>query len=153
MNPTILNRKAKFDYFLLEKLEAGISLLGHEVKSIREGKVNLKDSFVRIVGAEAFLLNCHISPYSNIQGHVLVDPTRTRKLLLKKNEILSMQVKTRGKGIAIIPTQMYFKRGKVKVEIALGQGKKAHDKRESIKRRIHDKETKQAISRHSKRAR
>ena len=151
MTPTILNRKASHDYFLLEKFEAGVSLLGHEVKSIREGKVNLKDSFVRIARDEVFLCNCHITPYSKIQGHLDVDPTRSRKLLLKRVEIDSLKGKVGQKGFALIPTRMYFnKRGKIKVEFALGRGKKQFDKRETIKRRIHDRESAAAVKRHQR---
>lgn len=144
-NSIAVNRKAKFDYFLLEKFEAGIQLQGCEVKSLREGRVNLRDSFVKIVKDEAFMLNCHISPYTKIQGYQEVDPTRTRKLLLKKDEIKVLAEGANQKGYAIIPVSLYFKRGLVKVEIALGRGKNVVDKRETIKRRIHDKETKAAI--------
>lgn len=143
--PAAVNRKARFDYFVLEKMEAGIALLGSEVKSIREGKVNLKDAFVRILKNEAFLFNCHISPYSRIQGYVDIDPVRTRKLLLHRQEINRLMGQSQQKGYAIIPLSLYFKKGKVKVEIGLARGKQQHDKRESIKRRIHDRETSAAI--------
>ncbi len=149
MTPSIVNRKARYDYFLFEKFEAGIALLGSEVKSIREGRVNLKDSFVRMIRAEAFLFNCHISPYSKIQGHLDVDPVRMRKLLLKREELAWLEGKVSQKGFALIPTQMYFKKGLVKVEIAIGKGKKAYDKRETIKRRIHDQESRAAVKRHT----
>jgi SsrA-binding protein len=141
----IENRKARHDYFLFEKYEAGISLLGSEVKSIREGRVNLKDAFVRIINNEAYLFNCHITPYSKIQGHVDLDSTRNRKLLLNRAEINELMGKTSQKGFAIVPTQMYFKKGRIKVEIALGKGKKEFDKRETIKRRIHDRESAAAV--------
>jgi SsrA-binding protein len=146
----IENRKARHDYFLYEKFEAGIALLGCEVKSIREGKANLKDAFVRIANHEAFLVNMHISSYSKIQGHVDVDPTRTRKLLLNYREIEFLLGKTSQKGFAIIPTVLYFKKGRAKVEIALGKGKKQFDKREDIKRRIHDRESAAAVKHHSR---
>ncbi len=135
------NRKARFDYFIGEKFEAGIQLQGCEVKSIREGKVNLKDSFVRMIRGEAFLFNCHISPYSHLQGYIEVDPRQSRKLLLKKAEIEKLTGFTTQKGQAVIPLSMYFKRGLVKVEIAVGKGKKQFDKRETLKRRIHDRES------------
>ncbi len=150
MTESILNRKARFDFFLYDKFEAGIALLGCEVKSIREGKVNLKDSFVRIVGDEAFLFNCHITPYSKIQGHVDVDPIRSRKLLLKREEINRLIEKHKQKGFAIVPLSLYFKRGRVKIEIALAKGKKQYDKREDIKRRIHDRESTAAVKRHTR---
>ena len=139
------NRKAHFNYFIHDRLEAGVSLMGHEVKSIRERRVNLKDSYVRIMRDEAFLLNCHISPYSKVQGHQELDPIRTRKLLLKRSEINRLVGQAGRKGIAIVPLRMYFKKGFVKIEIALGEGKKQHDKRETIKQRIHNRETQSAI--------
>ncbi len=139
------NRKAHYNYFIHEKFEAGISLAGHEVKSIRERRVNLKDSYVRVMKEEAFLLNCHISPYSKIQGHQDIDPIRTRKLLLKRKEISRLMGQTTRKGVAIVPLRMYFKKGFVKVEIAIGEGKKQYDKRASIKQRIHTRETQAAI--------
>lgn len=150
MNPTIENRKARHDYFIQDKYEAGIALEGHEVKSIREGKVNLKDSFVRVVNGQAFLFNCHITTYSKIQGHVELDPTRSRKLLLHKKEIEKLAGRTSQKGQAIIPLKMYFKKGKVKVEIALGQGKKQYDKRETIKKRLHERESAAAVKQHQR---
>ena len=148
--PKIENRKARHDYFLFEKFEAGLVLLGTEVKSIREGKVNLKDCYVRIAGHEAFLVNCHISHYSKIQGHVEVDQVRTRKLLLNYSEIEFLEGKISQKGFAVIPVEMYFKKGRVKVQIALAKGKKEYDKREDIKRRIHDRESAQAVKHHSR---
>lgn len=139
------NRKAHYNYFIRDKFEAGISLSGHEVKSIRERRVNLKDSYVRVVKDEAFLLNCHISPYSKIQGYVDLDPIRTRKLLLNRREINQLMGQTTRKGFTIVPLRMYFKRGFVKVEIAVGEGKKQFDKRAAIKQRIHLRETQSAV--------
>ena len=150
MENKIVNRKAGHDYFLFEKYEAGISLLGCEVKSIREGRVNLKDGFVRVIKSEAFLFNLHISPYSKIQGYAEVDPLRIRKLLLKRSEIQHLIGLTQRKGFTVVPTSLYFKRGKVKVEIAVAQGKKQYDKRESLKKKIHDREAQQAMKRHRK---
>jgi len=126
----ILNRKATHEYFILEKLETGISLLGTEVKSIRAGKVNLKDSFARVEKGELYLYNCHISPYShgNLANH---EPERRRKLLLKKREIDRFIGKTREKGLTLIPLKIYFKRGWAKVELGLGKGKKLYDKRDA----------------------
>ena len=149
----IENRKARHDYFLFEKFEAGIALLGCEVKSIREGKANLKDSYVRVVNNEAFLINFHISPYSKIQGHLDIDPTRSRKLLLKKHEIEQLAGKAAQKGFAIVALQIYFKKGLIKVEIALAKGKQQFDKREDIKRRIHDRESEAAVKHHSRKGR
>lgn len=139
------NRKAHYDYFIQDKYEAGLCLQGHEVKSIRERRVNLKDSFVRVMRNEAFLINCHISPYSRIQGHEENDPTRMRKLLLKRNEINRLMGQAARKGFAIVPLRLYFKNGFAKVEIALGQGKKQFDKRAAIKQRLHKRETQAAV--------
>lgn len=150
METIAINRKAKHDFFLFDKFEAGVCLFGHEVKSIREGKINLKDSFVRIVKDEAFLFNCHISPYSKLQGHVAMDPIRTRKLLLHAAEIAKLAGRSSQKGFAIVPISLYLKRGKVKIEIALAQGKKQFDKREDIKKKIHARETSAAVKRFTK---
>jgi SsrA-binding protein len=130
---TIKNRKAFYDYEILEKYEAGIELKGTEVKSIREGRVDIKDSFARIFRNELWLMNAHINPYShgNINNH---DPLRDRKLLMHRSEIIRIITKMNKKGLALIPLAMYFKAGRVKVEIALAKGKKFYDKRESIKR-------------------
>ncbi len=153
MTQIAVNRKARHDYFLFDKYEAGISLLGAEVKSIREGRVNLKDSFVRIVRSEAYLFNCHISPYSKIQGYQDINPLRSRKLLLHDSEINKLLGQSQQKGFAIIPLSLYFKKGRVKVEIALAKGKKQHDKREAIKKRIHDRESSAAVKRFKQRGR
>ncbi len=153
MQPVATNRKASYDYFLYDRFEAGIVLTGSEVKSIREGRINLKDSFVRILRNEGFLFNCHITPYSRIQGHVEVDPTRFRKLLLKRSEINRLAGSTSQKGYAIVALSLYFKKGLVKLEIALAKGKKQYDKREAIKRRIHEKESAAAIKSNTRKSR
>jgi SsrA-binding protein len=138
------NRKALHDYHILEKLEAGISLLGTEVKSAREGRVNLKDSYGAVKGAEAFLLNCHISPYShgNRENH---DPVRPRKLLLHRKEIRRLIGKTQEKGLTLVPLRMYLRRGKIKVELGVARGKKLHDKRETERRKEMDREARVAV--------
>lgn len=151
--PQIENRKAWHDYFIHEKYEAGITLLGYEVKSIREGKANLKDSFVRILNSQAYLFNCHITPYSKIQGHMDVEPTRSRKLLLHKEQIEKLAGHVSQKGFAIVPLKLYFKKGLVKVEIALVKGKKEFDKRQAIKKKIHDRESSAAIKHHQRKQR
>jgi len=143
--PEIKNKKAFFDYEILEKYEAGIELKGTEVKSLREGKANLRDSFVRIENDEAYLFNTYIAPYShgNLFNH---EPTRRRKLLLHKKEIKRLLGKSQEKGLTIIPLRIYFnKRGKAKVEIALAKGKKLYDKRETIKRRDLEREAQKAM--------
>jgi SsrA-binding protein len=138
------NRKAFHDYFIEDKLEAGISLLGTEVKSIRQGKVNLKDSYITIKDSEAFLLNCHISPYShgNIMNH---DPVRNRKLLMHRKEISKLQAKTAQKGYSLIPLKIYLKDQRIKVEVGIARGKRQYEKRESIKRKEADREIERAV--------
>jgi SsrA-binding protein len=128
------NRKAKHDYFLLDTFEAGISLQGSEIKSIRAGQVSLKEAYVRVNGEEAWLVNAHVSPYdpASRQNH---DPIRERRLLLHKREIYKLWDEVRMKGVTIIPTQMYLKDGRAKVEIAIAKGKKNYDKRREIAKR------------------
>jgi SsrA-binding protein len=140
------NRKAFHDYEILETYEAGIVLTGTEVKSLREGRANLKDSYVIIKDGEAFLLNCHISPYShgNIMNH---DPVRTRKLLFHKREIQKLMGKVAQKGFALIPLKIYFKGPWAKVEIALAKGKKIYEKRDKIREREVKREIERALRR------
>ena len=138
------NRKAFHDFHLLESFEAGIALLGTEVKAIREGRVNLRDSFARVEGSEVFLYNVNISPYSH-RGYADHEPLRRRKLLLHRNEIRKLIGKTVEKGMTLVPTRMYFKNGRVKVAVSLAKGKKEYDKRETLKRRETDRETRAAI--------
>lgn len=130
----VKNKKAYFDYEILESFEAGIVLKGTEIKSIREGKVNLKDSYAIIRNNEVFLLNTHISQYKegNIFNH---DETRTRKLLLHKKEILKIKDKLELQGLTLVPLKLYFKGEYVKIQLGLAKGKKNYDKRESIKKR------------------
>ncbi|MFZ0448104.1 MAG: SsrA-binding protein SmpB [Desulfatiglandaceae bacterium] len=142
------NRKASFDYHLDEKFEAGMVLLGAEVKSLREGRANLVDSYARIRRGEVFLHSMHITPYP-FAHHMDLDPTRTRKLLLNKREIKRLIGKTEEKGYSLIPTKVYFKAGKAKVEIALAKGKKKYDKRQALK----EKEMKREIDQARKRGR
>ncbi|HET6474653.1 MAG TPA: SsrA-binding protein SmpB [Thermoleophilia bacterium] len=129
------NRKARHDYFIGDTFEAGIALVGTEVKSIREGRINLRDSYVEVRGSahapELFLIGAHISPYDqgNIWNH---DPLRPRKLLLHRNEIERIAGKVREKGYTVVPTRVYLKDGRVKVEIGLARGKQQHDKRHEI---------------------
>src|ERR1700675_4826751 len=138
------NRKACHDFHLLESFEAGIALLGTEVKAIREGRVNLRDSFARIEHGEVFLFNVNISPYSH-RGYADHEPLRRRKLLLHREEIRKLIGKTVERGMTLVPTRMYFKNGRVKVSISLARGKKEWDKRETIKRRESDRETRAAM--------
>src|SRR3989304_7458262 len=130
----ITNRRAFFDYQLLDRFEAGINLYGHEVKSVKLGKADLTGSFVRIIGSEAYLVNAKIFPYQNAQVENY-DDKRTRKLLLHKKEIISLKSKTEGSNLSLVPVSLYLKHGFVKVEIALGKGKKKFEKRESIKKK------------------
>jgi SsrA-binding protein len=138
------NRKAYHDYHLLETFEAGIVLLGTEVKAIREGRVNLRDSFARLDGGEAYLYNVNISPYSH-RGYAAHEPLRPRKLLLHRDEIRKLVGKTVERGMTLVPVRMYFKNGRVKVAVSLAKGKKEYDKRETIKRRETDRETRSAV--------
>src|SRR4051812_47399171 len=138
------NRKAFHDYHLLESFEAGIALLGTEVKAIREGRGNLRDSFARIDDGEGFLCNVNISPYSH-RGDAHHEALRQRKLLLHRDEIRKLIGKTVEKGMTLVPTRMYFKNGRIKVSVSLAKGKKEYDKRETIKRREVDRETRAAV--------
>ena len=138
------NRKAFHDFHLLETFEAGIVLLGTEVKAIREGRVNLRDSFARLEDGEVFLYNVNISPYSH-RGYADHEPLRRRKLLLHRDEIRKLIGKTVEKGMTLVPVRMYFKNGRVKIAVSLAKGKKEYDKRETIKRREADRETRAAI--------
>ena len=138
------NRKAHHNYFISEKYEAGISLQGTEVKSARDGKINLKESYAKVEGGEIWLLSCHISPYThgNIMNH---DPLRKRKLLLHKREIKKLEKLTVQAGFTLIPLRVYLKRGKIKVELGLAKGKKMFDKREAKKRKDSQREIDRAL--------
>lgn len=138
------NKKAQHDYFILQKAEAGLMLTGTEVKSLREGRAQLKDSYILFKDDEAFLFGAHISPYShgNRENH---DPERTRKLLMHRREIDKLRVQTVEKGLSVIPLRLYFKGSRVKIEIAVVRGKKQHDKRETERTREADREAAQAM--------
>ena len=138
------NRKAFHDFHLMETFEAGLVLMGTEVKAIREGRVNLRDSFARVEDGEVFLYNVNISPYSH-RGYADHEPLRRRKLLLHRDEIRKLVGKTVEKGMTLVPVRMYFKNGRVKIAVSLAKGKKDYDKRETIKRRETDRETRAAI--------
>jgi SsrA-binding protein len=144
--PIATNRKALHDYEILERAEAGLRLLGTEVKSIREGGLNFRDSFVEVRDGEAFMVGCRIAPYShgNLANH---DADRSRKLLLHRHQIDKLGGKVAEKGLTLIPLRAYFKDGLVKVEIGLARGKREHDKREAIKRKDVERETRQAMGR------
>ncbi|HPG39584.1 MAG TPA: SsrA-binding protein SmpB [bacterium] len=130
-NINISNRKAFFDYEIQEKFEAGIVLVGTEVKALREGRASFKDSYARVINGELWLVNMHISPYAN-GGYSNHEPMRMRKLLLHKREIKKLYNKSEEQGLTIVPLKLYFKDGRAKVEIAVARGKKLHDKRQSI---------------------
>jgi SsrA-binding protein len=130
-----LNKKAKFDYHLTDRVEAGVALLGWEVKSIRAGKLQLTDSYVFFKNDEAFLLGTQIHPIQSVSTHHVVEPMRTRKLLLKRREITRLQEAAQQKGYTVVATAMYWKEHLVKCEIALAKGKQEHDKRETEKAR------------------
>jgi SsrA-binding protein len=139
------NRKAFRDYFIEETYEAGLVLVGTEVKSLRLGRAHLKESYARIKGEEVFLINTHISPYAQADRFTQPEPTRTRKLLLHKKEIRKLIGKTREKGYTLIPTKIYLKDGKAKVAIGLARGKRQYDKREAIKKKTVAREMEKAV--------
>ena len=138
------NKKARFDYHILEVIEAGMVLLGTEVKSLRQGRAHLKDSYARVKDGELFLMQSHISPYSHAY-HDNHDPDRVRKLLVHKREIKRLQGKTQEKGLTLVPLKIYFKDGKAKVELGLARGKRTYDKRETLKRKTEQRELERAI--------
>jgi len=141
-----VNRQASHNYFLLEKFEAGVVLSGTEVKSIRDGRANLKDAYGIVKDGELWLLNAHIGPYQhgNIYNH---EPLRTRKLLVHKLELRKLTGKLQQKGLTLIPTRLYFRNGRVKCELALAKGKQLWDKRETERRRTADREAREAMAR------
>jgi SsrA-binding protein len=139
------NRKARFQYEILDTYEAGISLTGTEVKSIREGRVNIRDAYGLIRGGEVWLLNAHISPYQASGQYFNHDPKRTRKLLLKRREISKLVGKLEQQGLTLVPLKMYFKRGWIKVSLGLGKGKKLYDKRETLKARQSKRDIERAL--------
>jgi len=143
-NVVCVNRKARHDYFIEETFEAGLVLQGSEVKSLRDGKANLKDSYARILKGEAFLLNAHISPYpaANQFNH---EPTRTRKLLLHRQEIRRLTGRVQERGLTLIPLRLYFKNGRAKAELGLARGKKLYDKRESLRRKAAQREMERSL--------
>ncbi|MFQ5507784.1 MAG: SsrA-binding protein SmpB [Leptospirillia bacterium] len=138
------NKKAYHNYHILDTYEAGIALLGTEVKSLRLGKGDIKEAYVRLDGEEAFLIGCHIQPYShgNIMNH---EPTRRRKLLLHKREIRRLASKVQEQGLTLIPLRFYLKNGRIKLEVGLGKGKHLHDKRDDLKKREARREIDRAI--------
>jgi SsrA-binding protein len=138
------NRKARHDYHILDTWEAGIALLGTEVKAIREGQVNLRDSFARVDRGEIWLENVHISPYSH-RGYADHAERRPRKLLLHRHEIRKLVGSVAAKGMTLVPLELYLKNGRVKALIGLARGKQAHDKRETIRRREVERETRAAV--------
>ena len=143
-----VNRQARHNYFIDETYEAGLVLLGSEVKSLRDGKANLVDSYAQIRHGEAFLINAHISPYAgaNQFNH---EPTRTRKLLLHAREIERLTGKTKERGLTLIPLKLYFKDGRAKVELGLARGKKLYDKRDTLRRKVAEREVERSLkSRH-----
>jgi SsrA-binding protein len=144
-----VNRQASHTYFLSDKLETGIMLRGTEVKSVRSGQANLKDAFAQVKDNELWLLNAHIGPYEhgNVFNH---EPTRTRKLLANRDQIRKLWAKSQQKGFTLVPTRMYFKNGRAKVEIALAKGKQTWDKRETERKRTAENEAKAAMNRAKK---
>jgi SsrA-binding protein len=143
------NRRAFYEFHVLEKVEAGLALIGSEVKSIREGNLNLSDSYARVEDGQVFLVNCHISEYKNAGafGH---EPLRKRKLLLHRSEIRKLERKVEGKGLTLIPLRVFFNaRGIAKVELGVCKGKQVHDKRQTMKAREGEREIRREISKYS----
>jgi SsrA-binding protein len=130
-----VNRRARHDYFIDERYEAGLALLGWEVKALRAGRLQLAEGYVLMKGDEAWLLGAHVTPLNSASTHVIADPTRTRKLLLKRREIDHLVGAVERKGYTLIPLSMYWKNGRAKLEIGLARGKKEHDKRDTAKER------------------
>ena len=149
-NPIATNRKARFNYFISDTFEAGIVLNGSEVKSIREGRVNLQDAYVRFSNGEIHVVGMHVSPYSHTENILRIDPTQSRKLLLHKQEIGKLAGLISKKVFTCLPLSIYFKRGIVKLEIGVGKGKKQHDKRQALKDKVHTREMKQALKKRPK---
>jgi SsrA-binding protein len=145
----VTNRKALFEYEILDRIEAGVCLVGTEVKSVREGGLNFRDAYVEPRDEELFLVDCHIAPYSH--GNLLNHATgRTRKLLLHKSEILKLTGRVLEKGLTLVPLRAYLKGGRVKIEVGLARGKKIHDKRAAIRRREQELESRRAIRAHQR---
>lgn len=139
-NTIALNKKSRYDYFIEQRFEAGLMLEGWEVKSLREGRVQLRDAHVIIKNGEAFLIGAHITPLKTVSTHIHPDPTRTRKLLLNKDELNKLYGAIEQKGYTVVPLALYWKKNRAKCEIALAKGKKLHDKRQTIKERDWERE-------------
>jgi len=139
--PTIENRRARHEYEIIEVFEAGIQLVGSEVKSIRDGQVQIGDSYARVIDDEVFIVGMHIAPYANATGWGAHDPDRRRKLLLHKKEIAAMAQAVNEKRLTLVPLRLRFKDGKVKVDLAIARGKKTYDKRHSIAKRDAERDT------------
>ncbi len=135
-----LNKRARFEYFIEERFEAGIALEGWEVKALRESRVQFADSYILLKDQEAFLFGCQINPLPTVSTHIVADPTRTRKLLLHRRQLDMLIGAVDRKGYTVIPTAMYWSKGKVKVEIGMAKGKKQHDKRKTVKERDWERE-------------
>lgn len=144
VRPSIQNRQARFRYELFDRFEAGLVLLGSEVKSIRSGGVELKEAWIRVTKGEAWLVDCRVNPYSHATQDA-PDPARPRKLLLHQREIQRLQKAIQERGLTVVPTSMYFKGSRVKLEIALARGKKLHDKREAVKRRDEERRARASV--------
>jgi len=142
-----VNRKARYDYEIMERFEAGIVLQGSEVKALRAGRANLKDSYAAIEGTEIFLHNCHIGPYPPAGPDNQHEPERSRKLLLHRREIERLRGKTLERGFTLVPLRIYFRGGRAKIELALGRGKRAYDKRDAKRREAAERDIEQELRR------
>jgi SsrA-binding protein len=146
LEPRINNRRALHDFFIEAKVECGMALVGTEVKSLREGKAQLNDSFARVEGSRLILHNCHIDPYTKSAIVYNHDPIRERILLVHKRELKKLSAETSERGVTLIPLAIYFKDGRAKLELGIAKGKKQHDKRETIKRKEMDRELRRATT-------
>ncbi len=150
-NTIVVNKKARHDYFIEQTFEAGLSLEGWEVKSLRDVRVQIKESYIIFKDNEVYLFGSHISPLKNASTHVNADPTRLRKLLLNRIEINRIREKVEQKGATVVPLKLYWsKKGKVKLEIGVAKGKKAHDKRQDVKSRDWQRDKQRALKEHNK---
>jgi SsrA-binding protein len=145
-----VNRQASYQYFITDKFEAGIVLTGTEVKSIREGRVSIKEAFVKILQDEVFVVGMHINPYSHAENVAAIDVTKSRKLLLHRSQIDKLKGFISKKGLTCVPLSLYFKRGIAKLEIGVAKGKLQHDKRQSVKKKMHERQMRQALKDRSK---
>ncbi|HJM82727.1 MAG TPA: SsrA-binding protein SmpB [Nitrospinota bacterium] len=143
--PTIVNRKARHNYNILDTIEAGVVLRGNEIKSIRDGSINIRESYAKVINGEVWLVGCHISPYKNQNTFDTYNPLRNRKLLFSRHEINKLVQAVQEKGLTLVPLKIYFRRGRAKLEIGIGRGKNTYDKRQDLKGKDAKREMERAL--------